>query len=140
MTPLFTQRTLKQNKIVLIKGVRFELFHPLKSGYQIWALMEPIIQKEKNLLSITQIWVKKSIYIYKEKLNELMIMPNVEDEIDVEEIDTEVEPQIIPNYEEYIVDHKVEHTPYEDFTHIGNLFKILITISSSLFFHNVLAG
>lgn len=59
----------------------------------------------------------KVAHIYENKIEELMSLLEI-DEIEREdEKDEDSEKDLIPNYEEYIVDTKVEHTLYENFTH-----------------------
>ena len=52
------------------------------------------------------------------KVEELIIMLEV-DELEIEdETEESAERKMIPNYDDYLVDRKVEHTLYENFTHI----------------------
>lgn len=57
---------------------------------------------------------------YENKINEIIDKLEVEDtQIELEsETDEETEKKIIPNYAEYTVDSRIEHTLYENFTHI----------------------
>jgi hypothetical protein len=55
---------------------------------------------------------------YEAKIEEIIKMLDVE-ELHVKEEDNEnLENKIIPNYDEYTVDNRVEHSLYENFTHI----------------------
>ncbi|WP_058485354.1 hypothetical protein [Defluviitalea phaphyphila] len=59
----------------------------------------------------------ESIHQYEKKIEELISLFEI-DEIPInEETDEETEKRTIPNYEKYIVDNKIEHTLYENFTH-----------------------
>ena len=56
-------------------------------------------------------------YTYEKKIEDLITTLEVE-KIDVpDETEEEVEKKTIPNYAEYVVDSKIEHTLYENFTH-----------------------
>lgn len=55
---------------------------------------------------------------YEVKIEEIIKMLDVEELAVKEEINENTGNKILPNYEEYVVDNKVEHTLYENFTHI----------------------
>lgn len=60
----------------------------------------------------------KEINKYEIKIDDIIDQLEVE-EVEIEEETTEeTEKRIIPNYEEYAVDKQVEHTLYENFTHM----------------------
>ncbi len=55
---------------------------------------------------------------YEVKIEEIIKILDVE-ELDVkEEVNENVDNKVIPNYDEYTVDNNVEHSLYENFTHI----------------------
>lgn len=59
----------------------------------------------------------EEVYSYEKKIEDLINKLEVE-KIDVlDETEEEVEKKTIPNYSEYVVDSKIEHTLYENFTH-----------------------
>lgn len=60
----------------------------------------------------------KSINVYENKIDEIINLTRVEEADSIEENNEETIIKEIPNYEEYIVDNEVEHTLYENFTHI----------------------
>ncbi|MCG8538841.1 MAG: hypothetical protein MJA82_02735 [Clostridia bacterium] len=61
--------------------------------------------------------IAKEAHSYEGKIEEIMTMLEVE-EIEInEETEEEIEKTTIPNYAEYVVDNKIEHTLYENFTH-----------------------
>lgn len=55
---------------------------------------------------------------YEIKIEEIIKMLDVEELAVKEEINENTGNKILPNYDEYTVDNKVEHTLYENFTHI----------------------
>ena len=55
---------------------------------------------------------------YEVKIEEIIKMLDVEELAIKEEINENIGNKILPNYDEYTVDNKVEHTLYENFTHI----------------------
>ncbi|MFW6029256.1 MAG: hypothetical protein ACOCRO_03280 [Halanaerobiales bacterium] len=57
-----------------------------------------------------------SIEFYENKIEEIISI-DVEKVMTEEETDEEYEVKTIPNYSEYTVDNKIEHTLYENFTH-----------------------
>lgn len=62
--------------------------------------------------------IAEEIEFYEKKIEEIISMVDVDDDIIMEEeTDEEVEVKTIPNYSEYVVDHNIEHTLYENFTH-----------------------
>jgi hypothetical protein len=59
----------------------------------------------------------KEADIFEKKIYEVMNLLEVE-EVDIEEeTEEEIEKKTIPNYDEYVVDHNIEHNLYENFTH-----------------------
>lgn len=63
----------------------------------------------------------KAINEYESKIDDIIDMLEVDDEdslIADNEADEETEKRTIPNYAQYMVDSNVEHTLYENFTHI----------------------
>lgn len=60
----------------------------------------------------------KAINFYENKIDEIINLTRIEENEIVEENSEETIIRALPNYEEYIVDNKVEHTLYENFTHI----------------------
>lgn len=60
----------------------------------------------------------KAINIYETKIDEIINFTRIEENEIIEEDTEESNSKILPNYEEYIVDNKIEHTLYENFTHI----------------------
>ncbi|MFA6815009.1 MAG: hypothetical protein WCQ87_03815 [Parabacteroides sp.] len=80
----------------------------------------------RNFDGVTQYSdMAEEINRYEKKIEEFIDMLEVEriDMLEVERIDVpgeteeEVEKKTIPNYAEYVVDSRVEHTLYENFTH-----------------------
>lgn len=63
--------------------------------------------------------IAQSVYSYEQKLDEVITLLSVDsvEMLDNEEPDEEAEKKKIPNYADYIVDHNVEHSLYENFTH-----------------------
>ncbi|AJD28781.1 TPA: hypothetical protein PL553_003890 [Clostridium botulinum] len=60
----------------------------------------------------------KQSHDYELKIEEIIKMLDVE-ELDVEEqINENVDNRTLPNYDEYVVDSNIEHSLYENFTHI----------------------
>ncbi|WP_461207594.1 hypothetical protein [Clostridium sp. DL1XJH146] len=60
----------------------------------------------------------KEVDRYEKEIDQIIGMLEIED-IDIsDELEEEVERKNIPNYDDYVVDSKVEHTLYENFTHI----------------------
>lgn len=59
----------------------------------------------------------KETHGYEIRLGEIIELVDTEDVQIEDETDEETEQKTIPNYEEYVVDHHVEHTLYDDFTH-----------------------
>jgi hypothetical protein len=60
----------------------------------------------------------KAINFYETKIDEIINFTRIEDdEITEGNIEEDI-VRILPNYDEYVVDNKVEHTLYENFTHI----------------------
>ncbi|MCW6107998.1 hypothetical protein [Clostridium sporogenes] len=55
---------------------------------------------------------------YEVKIEEIIKMLDVEELAVKEEINENVDNKIIPNYDEYTVDNNIEHSLYENFTHI----------------------
>ncbi|EJP6471889.1 hypothetical protein NHI66_001157 [Clostridium botulinum] len=55
---------------------------------------------------------------YEVKIEEIIKMLDVEELAVKEEINENVDSKIIPNYDEYTVDNNIEHSLYENFTHI----------------------
>jgi len=60
----------------------------------------------------------KAINLYETKIDEIINFTRIEDDGITEENVEEDIARILPNYDEYVVDNKVEHTLYENFTHI----------------------
>lgn len=60
----------------------------------------------------------KSINFYENKIDEIINLARIEENEFIEENTEETIIRALPNYEEYIVDNKVEHTLYENFKHI----------------------
>lgn len=60
----------------------------------------------------------KAINTYETKIDEIINFTRMEENEIIEEDTEESNSKILPNYEEYIVDNKIEHTLYENFTHI----------------------
>lgn len=61
--------------------------------------------------------IAEKAYYYENKIDEIISLLDVEEIQINEETDEETEKRIVPNYEKYIVDNKIEHTLYENFTH-----------------------
>lgn len=61
--------------------------------------------------------IAKEAHYYENKIEELISLLEVEEIQINEETDEETERRTIPNYNEYLVDNKIEHTLYENFTH-----------------------
>lgn len=60
----------------------------------------------------------KAINFYETKIDEIINFTRIEDdEITKENVEEDI-TRILPNYDEYVVDNKLEHTLYENFTHI----------------------
>ncbi len=59
----------------------------------------------------------KETSTHEAKIEEIINLIETENLQIEDETDEGTEQKIIPNYEDYLVDHKVEHTLYEDFTH-----------------------
>ena len=59
----------------------------------------------------------KETHEYELKIGEIIDFIDMEDLQIQDEIDEEIDKQEILNYDEYKVDHNVEHTLYDDFTH-----------------------
>ncbi len=59
------------------------------------------------------------VYDYEQLIDQFINKLNVDsvEFIDDEDADEEAERKTIPNYADYLVDHNVEHTLYENFTH-----------------------
>lgn len=60
----------------------------------------------------------KAINIYEKKIDEIINTTRVEQSEVIEEDIEESKIKLLPNYQDYIVDNKVEHSLYENFTHI----------------------
>lgn len=60
----------------------------------------------------------KAINTYETKIDEIINFTRIEENEIIEEDTEETNNKILPNYEEYVVDNKIEHTLYENFTHI----------------------
>lgn len=61
----------------------------------------------------------KSINFYENKIDEIISFTRIEENETVKDDDSENDNiKSLPNYEEYLVDNKMEHTLYENFTHI----------------------
>ena len=60
----------------------------------------------------------KAINFYETKIDEIINFTRIEEADITEENAEEDITRILPNYDEYVVDNKVEHTLYENFTHI----------------------
>ncbi len=60
----------------------------------------------------------KSINFYENKIDEIINFTRIEEDEITEDNAEEDITRILPNYEDYVVDSKVEHTLYENFTHI----------------------
>lgn len=60
----------------------------------------------------------KAIYFYENKIDEIINFTRIEEGVITDDYTEESSGRILPNYEDYIVDNKVEHTLYENFTHI----------------------
>lgn len=60
----------------------------------------------------------KAINFYENKIDEIINLTRIEATDITEENAEEDITRILPNYDEYVVDNKVEHTLYENFTHI----------------------
>ena len=60
----------------------------------------------------------KAINFYETKIDEIINFTRIESADITEENAEEDITRILPNYDEYVVDNKVEHTLYENFTHI----------------------
>lgn len=56
-------------------------------------------------------------YAYEKKIEEIINLIDIENNTIENDTDEEIEKRTIPNYEDYIVDHNIEHTLYENFTH-----------------------
>lgn len=59
----------------------------------------------------------KETHIYETKIKEIIEQLDMDNQIVVDETDEEIEKRTIPNYSDYVIDHHIEHTLYEDFTH-----------------------
>lgn len=55
---------------------------------------------------------------HEDKLMQILSVLEIESDEDFESTDESEEKRGLPNYDEYVVDNKVEHTLYENFTHI----------------------
>ncbi len=63
--------------------------------------------------------IGKSINFYENKIDKIINFTRIEEDGTFKEDDPENSSiKSLPNYEKYIVDNKVEHTLYENFTHI----------------------
>ncbi|SHE82879.1 hypothetical protein [Clostridium fallax] len=60
----------------------------------------------------------KAINTYETKIDEIINFTRMEENEILEDSTEESSGKNLPNYEEYIVDNKIEHTLYENFTHI----------------------
>lgn len=60
----------------------------------------------------------KNINFYENKIDEIINFTRIEENEIIEENTEETIIRTLPNYEDYTVDNKVEHTLYENFTHI----------------------
>lgn len=60
----------------------------------------------------------KAINYYETKIDEIINFTRIEENEIIEEDKEESNVRILPNYDEYIVDNNVEHSLYENFTHI----------------------
>jgi hypothetical protein len=60
----------------------------------------------------------KAINTYETKIDEIINFTRIEENEIIEDDTEESNSKVLPNYEEYIVDNKIEHTLYENFTHI----------------------
>lgn len=59
----------------------------------------------------------ENIHIYESKIDEIIDCLDIESTHIENEIDEDIEKKAIPNYADYVVDHNVEHTLYENLTH-----------------------
>ncbi|MGI6424924.1 MAG: hypothetical protein ACOX2A_06825 [Tepidanaerobacteraceae bacterium] len=59
----------------------------------------------------------KSIHLYEKKIEEIIDFIDIEIASIEEEIDEDTEKKLIPSYSDYLVDHNIEHTLYENLTH-----------------------
>lgn len=62
--------------------------------------------------------VAKSLNVYENKINDLLMALELEITTDYQPVNDTDERRVLPNYSDYIVDSNVEHTLYENFTHI----------------------
>ncbi len=56
-------------------------------------------------------------HIYEQKIEEVIDFIDIENNSIENETDEKTEKKTIPNYADYMVDHNIEHTLYENFTH-----------------------
>lgn len=74
---------------------------------------------ERNFDEVTKLAeVAKSLNVYENRINELLSALEVDVTTDYEPANDSDDRKILPNYNDYIVDSNVEHTLYENFTHI----------------------
>lgn len=59
----------------------------------------------------------KKTHGYENRIEEVIEQIGIESELEVDETDEETEKRAIPNYTDYVVDHNIEHTLYDDFTY-----------------------
>lgn len=75
------------------------------------------VEIRNNFLGVMYSSIGEKAHYYENKIEEIISLLEV-DEIETnEEIDEETERRIIPNYDNYKLDNKIEHTLYENFIH-----------------------
>lgn len=61
--------------------------------------------------------IAENIHLYEKKIEEIIDILDIENTFTEGEIDEDTERKLIPNYADYIVDHNIEHSLYENLTH-----------------------
>ncbi|MGX8796274.1 hypothetical protein ACR6HW_09360 [Fusibacter sp. JL298sf-3] len=78
---------------------------------------EKVLERKFNDLNkLTKI--AEALSGHEDKLIQILSVLEIESNEDFESVDEIEEKRGLPNYDEYLVDSKVEHTLYENFTHI----------------------
>lgn len=61
--------------------------------------------------------IAENIHLYEKRIEEIIDILDIENTFTEGEIDEDTERKLIPNYADYIVDHNIEHSLYENLTH-----------------------
>lgn len=79
-------------------------------------LNDAFIKRDFEAIERCTLLAKKT-HGYENRIEEVIEQIGIESELEVDETDEETEKRAIPNYTDYVVDHHIEHTLYDDFTY-----------------------